>query len=421
MSPSTITLLLLVFAMAMFLWNKLPVGVTAMLMPIALILFGILSPAEAFSGFTNNNVILFTAMFVIGGTLFSTGMAQKIGGVITRFAKTERQLILGIMLVSGLLSSVLSNTGTTAVLLPIVIGIAAESGYRRSKLLFPLIFGATIGGCVTLLGSAGNLTVSATLEQVTGEGLGFFDFTVVGLPILIVGALFFYFVGYRFLPDRDSDDDTFTASEDFSQVPRWKQAVSLAVLIVALLAMIFEKQIGVKMYVVAVIGALVLIISGVITEKQACGYMNLPTVFLIAGMLPLANALNSTGAGQIIAETVVNVFGSNASPVILMASLWILTNIITQFMSNTAAVAILSSIGISIAQQLGADPTGVLMAILMAGSCAFCTPIAQPQNSMVYGPGGYKFSDYFKAGLPLTVICVVVCLILLPIFFPFFP
>lgn len=420
MSPSTITLLLLVFAMAMFLWNKLPVSVTAMIMPVALILTGILTPAEAFSGFVNNNVILFAAMFVIGGTLFSTGMAHKIGGLVTRFAHTERQLIVGVMLISGLLSSVLSNTGTTAVLLPVVIGMAAKSGFKRSKLLMPLIFGATVGGCVTLLGSAGNLTVSATLEEVTGQGLGFFDFTVVGLPILIVGTLFYYFIGYRFLPVRKSDDETFSTSEDFSHVPVWKQNLSLVILLVSLLAMIFEKKIGIPMYVVAVIGALVLVITGVITEKQACGYMNLPTIFLIAGMLPMANALNSTGAGEIIANVVVNVFGSSGSALVITACLWILTNIITQFMSNTAAVAILSPIGISIAQQLGADPTGVLMAILIAGSCAFCTPIAQPQNSMVYGPGGYKFSDYFKAGLPLTIICFVMSMILLPIFFPFY-
>lgn len=421
MSPSIISILLMVFAMVMFLWNKLPVGVTAMIMPVALILSGILTPAEAFSGFVNNNVILFAAMFVIGGAFFYTGMAHKVGSLVARFAKTERQLIMSVMLVSGLLSSVLSNTGTTAVLLPVVVGIAAESGYQRSKLLLPLIFGATIGGCVTLLGSAGNLTVSATLEEVTGQGLGFFDFTVVGLPILLVGTLFFYFVGYKFLPVREpGDDDTFSSSEDFSQIPKWKKTLSLVVLIVSLLAMIFEKQIGIPMYVVAVIGALILVITGVITEKQACGYMNLPTLFLIAGMLPMANALNSTGAGELIASGVVALFGSIASPVVIMAFLWILTNIITQFMSNTAAVAILSPIGISIAQHLGADPTGVLMAILMAGSCAFCTPIAQPQNSMVYGPGGYKFSDYFKAGLPLTVICFVMCLILLPIFFPFY-
>lgn len=421
MTPSTITLLLMVFAMVMFLWNKLPVSVTAMLMPVALILFGILTPAEAFSGFVNSNVILFAAMFIIGGTLFSTGMAHKIGGLVTRFAKTERQLIVSVMLISGTLSSVLSNTGTTAVLLPVVIGIAASSGFHRSRLLFPLIYGATIGGCITLLGSAGNLTVSATLEEVTGEGLGFFDFTVIGLPILIVGTIFFYFIGYRLLPIRESDDETFSASEDFSHVPKWKQTMSLVVLLVALAAMIFEKQIGIKMYVIAVIGALVLIITRVITEKQACSYINLPTVFLIAGMLPLADALDSTGAGELIARTVVGLFGGGSSPILLMAFLWILTNIITQFMSNTAAVAILSPIGISIAQQLGADPTGVLMAILIAGSCAFCTPIAQPQNSMVYGPGGYRFSDYFKAGFPLTIICFVMSLILLPIFFPFYP
>lgn len=94
---------------------------------------------NSFSGFTDSNVILFVAMFIVGGALFETGMANKIGGVVTHFAKTERQLIIAIMVIVGLMSGVLSNTGTAAVLIPVVIGIAAKSGYSRSRLLMPLV------------------------------------------------------------------------------------------------------------------------------------------------------------------------------------------------------------------------------------------------------------------------------------------
>lgn len=139
MSPATITLLFLLFAVVMFVWEKIPLGVTSMIVCVGLVITGVLDWKTAFSGFIDSNVILFVAMFIVGGALFETGMANKIGGVVTHFAKTERQLIIAIMVIVGLMSGVLSNTGTAAVLIPVVIGIAAKSGYSRSRLLMPLV------------------------------------------------------------------------------------------------------------------------------------------------------------------------------------------------------------------------------------------------------------------------------------------
>ena len=125
MSHAAITLVFLLFAIIMFIWEKLPLGVTSMIVCIGLIITGVLDWKTAFSGFIDSNVILFVAMFIVGGALFETGMANKIGGVVTHFAKSERQLIIAIMVIVGLMSGVLSNTGTAAVLIPVVIGIAA--------------------------------------------------------------------------------------------------------------------------------------------------------------------------------------------------------------------------------------------------------------------------------------------------------
>jgi len=101
--------------------------------------------------------------------------------------------------------------------------------------------------------------------------------------------------------------------------------------------------------------------------------------------------------------------------------LFILSCGLTQFMSNTASSALLAPIGIAIAKQLGASPHAVLMAIAVAASCAFATPVGTPPNTLVLGPGGYKFMDYVKAGFPLIIIATVVSMIILPIAFPFFP
>lgn len=117
-----------------------------MIVCIGLVVTGVLDIKTAFAGFIDSNVILFVAMFIVGGALFETGMANKIGGIVTHFARSERSLIVAIMVIVGLMSGVLSNTGTAAVLIPVVIGIAAKSGYARSKLLMPLVFAAAMGG-----------------------------------------------------------------------------------------------------------------------------------------------------------------------------------------------------------------------------------------------------------------------------------
>ena len=139
MSHATITLLFLLFAIIMFMWEKIPLGLTSMIVCVGLVVTGVLDWKTAFSGFIDSNVILFVAMFIVGGALFETGMANKIGGIVTHFAKSEKQLIIAIMVIVGFMSGVLSNTGTAAVLIPVVIGIAAKSGYSRSRLLPPLL------------------------------------------------------------------------------------------------------------------------------------------------------------------------------------------------------------------------------------------------------------------------------------------
>lgn len=376
-SSSTITLLFLLFAVIMFVIEKIPLGVTSMIVCIGLTITDVLDVQTAFAGFTDSNVILFVAMFIVGGALFETGMANKIGGIVTRFAKTERMLIVAIMVIVGLMSGVLSNTGTAAVLIPVVIGIAAKSGYKRSKLL---------------------------------------------MPILIAGILFYATIGYKLLPECDpKEEEAFDTKRDFDQVPKWKQWMSLIILILTLLAMIFEEKIGISLCVSGGIGALLLILTGVISEKDALKSIDLKTIFLFGGTLSLAAALEKTGAGEMIAEKVIGALGSDPSPYILTLVVFLLCCVMTNFMSNTATTALMVPICLSIAQRIEADPRAVLMACVIGGSCAYATPIGMPANTMVVGVGGYRFMDFVKAGFPLIIIATVVSMIILTIAFPFFP
>lgn len=421
MSQITITLLFLLFAIVMFMWEKIPLGLTSMIVCVGLVVTGVLEWQTAFAGFIDSNVILFVAMFIVGGALFETGMANKIDGIVTHFAKTERQLIVAIMVIVGVMSGFLSNTGTAAILIPVVIGIAAKSGYSRSRLLMPLVFAAAMGGNLTLIGAPGNMIAQSGMEGI-GLKFGFFDYAKVGVPILIVGIIYFAFIGYKFLPNKEgSDEGIFDESKDFSHVPKWKQYLSLVILLLTLVGMIFEEQLGIKLCVIGCMGALALMITGVISEKDALASIDLKTIFLFGGTLSLAAALEQTGAGELIAEKVIGMLGDNPSPYVLTFVIFMLCCVMTNFMSNTATTALMVPIGISIAQGMGADPSAVLMACVIGGSCAYATPIGMPANTMVVTAGGYTFKDYAKAGVPMILVATVVSMILLPIFYPFFP
>lgn len=421
MSQITITLLFLLFAIVMFMWEKIPLGLTSMIVCVGLVVTGVLEWQTAFAGFIDSNVILFVAMFIVGGALFETGMANKIGGIVTHFAKTERQLIVAIMVIVGVMSGFLSNTGTAAILIPVVIGIAAKSGYSRSRLLMLLVFAAAMGGNLTLIGAPGNMIAQSGMEGI-GLKFGFFDYAKVGVPILIVGIIYFAFIGYKFLPNKEgSDEGIFDESKDFSHVPKWKQYLSLVILLLTLVGMIFEEQLGIKLCVIGCMGALALMITGVISEKDALASIDLKTIFLFGGTFSLAAALEQTGAGELIAEKVIGMLGDNPSPYVLTFVIFMLCCVMTNFMSNTATTALMVPIGISIAQGMGADPSAVLMACVIGGSCAYATPIGMPANTMVVTAGGYTFKDYAKAGVPMILVATVVSMILLPIFYPFFP
>ena len=303
-----------------------------------------------------------------------------------------------------------------------MIGIAAKSGYSRSRLLMPLVFAAAMGGNLSLIGAPGNLIAQSALEEMN-LGFGFFEYAIVGMPILICGILFYATVGYRFLPNKkvSGDGGTFDDTKNFDDVPKWKQTLSLVILVLTLLAMIFEKQIGIKLCISGCVGALALILTGVISEKDALKSIDLKTIFLFGGTLSLASALSQTGAGAMIAETVMGALGENPSPYVLTFVVFILCCVMTNFMSNTATTALMVPICLSIAQGMGADPRAVLMACVIGGSCAYATPIGMPANTMAVGAGGYTFMDYVKSGLPLIVIATIVSMIILPIAFPFFP
>ncbi len=419
MDPAVLTLSVLGVMAILFVTEIIPLAITSLSGAIALGLLGVISPKTVFSGLSDTTVVLFAGMFVIGGAMFYTGLAQTIGtAVVKRAGTSENGLMFAVMVVTAGMSSVLSNTGTAAALLPVVLGICAVAKIPASRQLMPMAFAAGIGGIITMVGTPPNIIANGALKAAGIREFGFFEFAWIGIPLTVATIAFMMFIGKRFLPSHMLSTDVEVEQEvdEVSNDPK-KQIFSGVILIAVVVVMALNLM---PLHIAAVIGAILCVLTGCLKEKQAYTSIDWVTIFLFAGMMPVATAMDKSGAGKMIADGVIALMGSDPSPYTATAILFLLSCILTQFMSNTAACALLAPIAIAIAKGMGASPHAVMMAIAVAASCAFATPVGTPPNTLVLGPGEYCFMDYVKAGIPLIIVCFIVSLIVIPIVWPFF-
>ncbi len=431
MDPAITTLCVLAVAAFLFVTELIPLAVTAMAACTALGILGVLPAKQVYAGLSNSTVVLFGGMFVIGAAMFKTGLAETIGLAVVRKAGTKEVPLMGaIMLVTIILSSVSSNTGTVACLMPVVIGIAQAANIPASKELMPLAVAANVGGTITMIGTPPNVIVTGALSAAGLPSFGFFEFALIGVPLSVIVLVYMLTIGRKTIPVKNAGamdaaaveaaKKEAGASDDDAPKSKTKMWISGLILLGVVAAMALNLK-TVPLQTAAVTGAILCVITGCLKEKEAYAGIDWVTIFLFAGMLSVATAMDKTGAGKLIADTVVGMMGDHPNPIVLCAVLYLISNVLTQFMSNTASAALLAPIGISIAQSIGADPKPVLMAIGIAASMAYATPMATPPNTLVLGPGGFSFNDYVKVGVPLCIITFIVSVIIIPIFWPFFP
>ena len=424
MSPDNIVLLIFAVSVALFVADILPMGLLVFSVPMALYFAGVIEAKEIFAPLIGQSIILVVAMSVIGAALFKTGMAERIGRAFFRFAPGERSLIFMVMVFAGILSAFVSNTGTVAILIPIVMCVAATKKVKPSRLLIPLTAGATIGGNISVIGSPGNLIAKETIERFS-EGamtVTFFEYAKIGVPLLLVAAVFYAFAGPKIIPAKGVSGVASGEQNGLSGGCGWKGWFTVGVLALTIVAMVaadFTKAVP-PMHITACVGAAAVVLFGVITQKEAFAAFDMQAVFLLSFMTPLGVAMMKTGAADRIANAVVSVSGGQG-PLAIMAILWITVWALTQVMSNTATCALFCPIGWSIAKSLGADPRAVVIAVLIASSVAVCTPLAIPANSMILEPGNLRFRDFFRPGIALSAVAFAVSMLLLPRIYPFFP
>lgn len=204
-SQIAIVLALLFVALVLFGTERIPIEIVSIMLVVALVLTNTLTASEAFAGFGNDIVITVAGLFILTGGLAKTGVVDVVGRRLHRFAgDSEFRITALIMFAAALSAAVMKNTTTTAMFLPVVLGIGARRNISPSKLLMPLAFGAILGGTCTLIGTSTNLAVSGALPRYGMEPFSMFELAKVGVPIVGVGMLYMLLVGLRLLPRRES-------------------------------------------------------------------------------------------------------------------------------------------------------------------------------------------------------------------------
>lgn len=609
------TFIILFLTTISFISGKLRSDLVAIGALLALTLTGIITPEEALAGFSNSVVIMIAGLFVVGAGIFNSGLAKKLGNTLLQYGKgNETKLLIIIMITVGVFSALMSNTGTVAVLLPVVISIAMSMQVSPAQLLMPLAFASSLGGVLTLIGTPPNLVVSSQLEENGFAPLHFFSFAPIGLIVLISGIIFIVLFGRRLLPKRFANASTkqdfdlseliglykvqpllkiieiheysplvgkqlktlrlpntygisiisierknghnfghlkqkmhiipkakttlvagdvmlifgekekmkafitenklvevslkdkakernYLLSREFgiaemiippqsnfehktirelqfrkkygcsvlaifrngryiqtdackvklqagdallihgewkrmeaidatsddlivvsriddaakTESGRGKAPIAAIIMIFMLLFMTLELL---EPVIIVLIAALLMVITRCVRSLED-GYkaINWESLVLIAAMLPMATALEKTGGVQFISNYVIDLLGSYG-PYAVLSGFYLLTMIMSQFISNTATAVIFAPIALTTAIELGVSPYPFVIAVAVSASMAFATPVASPTNALVMNAGGYQFKDYVKVGVPLQIVLAIISLIFIPILYP---
>lgn len=601
-SDATLVFYLIGLAAVMMASNRVRYDLIALFVLVTLALSGILTASEAVEGFGATIIIMVAGLFVVGEMLDRTGVARTVGDIILKQGKgDEVRLMIPLCVGAALLGSVMSSTAVVAIFIPIVLRVARDTGINASRLLMPMSFGALLSGMLTLIGTPGNLAVSDALRDGTGQPLGFFSFSIIGVIVLIGTVLFFAFIGRHLLGPKYADGSdqprsrhltfaqlyeahgvekvevmrleqgfegaaarefelsaprilarrrrgprgnanaalyssgmdfqpgdlivvTGTAAEitafrdrpgiehvgsfyddmnawidtlgimevmihpeasvrgstieelefrasyglevlslkrgedpigDFADVKlrksdrllvagNWtkldrinrttrdfvileephERALSvpnsnkLWIALIILFAMIAASLGGISITIAVIMAAVAAVMTGTVTTNQAYRSIKLETLVLIAGMLPLSTALNKTGGTEIIVDNLLAMAGTD-SPRAVMFALFFMTMSLSWILSNTATLVLVAPIAVNAALSMGVSPMPMAIAVLIAGSAGFASPVSSPVVTLVVQPGGYKFADFLKCGLPLTLLVVATALFVIPLVFPF--
>lgn len=408
-------LAMLVFAAILWLTEAIHISVTAILIPILAVLFGVFETQAAMSNFANPIIYLFFGGFVLAAALNHQGIdkliAQKVLGASKGRLSVACLMLFGI---TAGLSMWISNTATTAMMLPLALGILHQIDIKKHKstylfLLLGIAYSANIGGIGTLVGSPPNAIAAAQVGLSFADWLEFGLITVaIMLPMMLI-ALYLYFK-----PDLSMICEVKTEKQSLT----FQGQLTLLIFISTVCCWIFSKPISqalggiAKFDTIVALGSVVLLAGlGLVKWKKIESTTDWGVLILFGGGLTLSAVLKATGTSVFLAHWITDIFGNTHMALFTFAVIAFVV-MLTEFASNTASAALLVPVFAAIAEALGLSPVMLSVLIGIAASCAFMLPVATPPNAIVYGSGYIKQSEMMKAGVIINFISMVVLYII---------
>ncbi|OEC86802.1 MULTISPECIES: DASS family sodium-coupled anion symporter [Methanobacterium] len=419
---------LLVFAIIMWATESVHLAVTSLIILFIQPLIGVESFDNAVIGFANPIIFLMIGGFIIAEAIRKSGLAQRLTyAMLNKLGTSPGRSLFVAVFSTGILSAWIENVVAFAMLLPIIKEIIPLMGINDAEkgksnfakaMVLGASYGSLAGGLGTEIGTAPNLMAAAYTH------LPFLNWMIFGFPLAIALMLIIWkFLGFMFPFEVKGiiggKETIATKMESLGSITKTEK-ITLGILLFTILLWVTASFTGINSYSVALIGAVLYFIFGVVDWKDAQTNVDWGLIIFFGGALSLGAALLNTGAASWLIKDIVAMLGSNPSTMLIMLVLMIIGVIITQVMSNIALSAILIPLSVTLAQAQG-QPIGVYaIPVAIACSLSFMLPMADPTVAMAYGTKYVNIKEILKAGVPLIVIGVILTLaMLLTIAIPF--
>lgn len=408
-----ITLLIMAFMIFMFVWQKFPMGVTTMTCCALLAIFGILSPTEAFSGFTNQSIILVAPMMALSSAITKTSIVPTIRKKVNDLSgKTGMILIVFFFLIVIAFVQFIPATATFSIMVVFLTTLGEDGEVTPSRLLMPMlgISCAWKGFLPIGMGATSFATINARYSEIiTNEAylLQMFDkFKVMLLPVacLTIYCLIFW----RILPKHGNiSTKGLKEVKDTDVLPPAQEKLVYITFIAVMAVLVLNKWTGQLMYVAPAAGVLVLIYGKALKVPEVTKALTSDMIFLMAGVLGVAQAMTSTGAGEIMGNAILNALGGQPSSLAVMFLFTAVCVVMTTFMSNSATANILYTVAATVCLAGNWDPRGVMLIIAIANVISLGFPSGAAETALIYAAGNYQVSKVLKFTIPYIIIAIV--------------
>ena len=376
---------------------------------------GVLTIEEAFVGFDTSSIITVGLLFLVIAGLRHTGALEWMVSHLMGQPRTHARAIIRMMVPVGVLSSFMSNTGTTALFQDVIKKWSAKLGMAPSKLLIPLGYAASLGGLLTLIGTPPNLIIAGIYTKNTGDAMNVFAPFPVAICCLLTSVAIVILLR-KWLPSRVapvSDPDEDSASSLANAKATGKTYLSIGIMFSVLLLSACNVM---SLPVCCILAGIIMVLTKCCTSDQAVKEIDWSILLVFVGSVSIGTAIHKTGIDEMILNGIFASCGKD--PLLVLIMICVTAAITTEFISDTACAAMFCPIAFHASQTLGVDPMPFMIALMMAVSNNYATPIATPPNTLVYIAGGYKFADFARLGLLLKVVNLVIAVSLAMLFYP---